>query len=80
MTTTIARVGLVTTTAFVFLLAGVASADAATVPALPATPPASGVPVVGGLADSLVGIATGTYYGAGDATMAVVNSLTGGAA
>jgi hypothetical protein len=35
--------------------------------------------VLGGLVDSLVGIATGTYYGAADATFAVVNSLTGGA-
>jgi hypothetical protein len=46
---------------------------------LPATPSLSGLPVAGGLGDSLVGIATGTYYGAADATVAVVNSLTGGA-
>lgn len=80
MTNKLVRLGLVSTTAFVLVLAGASSADAATVPALPAIPSASGVPVVGGLVDSLAGIATGTYYGAADATMAVVNSLTGGAA
>jgi hypothetical protein len=77
--TKIVRLGLVTAAAFVALLAGASSAGAATVTALPAAPSASGVPVVGGLADSLVGIATGTAYGAAGATMAVVNSLTGGA-
>jgi hypothetical protein len=35
--------------------------------------------VVGGLVDSLVGIATGTAYGAAGATLAVVSSVTGGA-
>jgi hypothetical protein len=74
-----ARLGLVTAAVSAFILAGQSSASAATVPALPAIPSASGVPVVGGLIDSLVGIATGTYYGAADATMAVVNALTGGA-
>jgi hypothetical protein len=78
MTSTLGRLGFVIATAFVFVVAAASSAGAATVPALPATPSASGVPVVGGLADSLVGIATGTYYGAADATMAVVNSVTGG--
>ncbi len=75
--TKIVRLGLLNTAAFAFLLAGQAPASAATVPALP-SPPSSGAPVVGGLVDSLAGIATGTYYGAADATMAVVNSLTGG--
>jgi hypothetical protein len=73
----IVRLGLLNGAAFAFLLAGQSSAGAATVPALP-SPPSSGAPVVGGLMDSLAGIATGTYYGAADATMAVVNSLTGG--
>jgi hypothetical protein len=76
--TKIVRLRLLIAAAFPFLLAGQSPAVAATVPALPSPPP-SGAPVVGGLVDSLVGIATGTYYGAADATMAVVNSLTGGA-
>jgi hypothetical protein len=50
----------------------------APVPTFP-TVPSSGVPVVGGLIDSLVGIGTGTVYGAGGAVLAVLNSLTGGA-
>jgi hypothetical protein len=76
--TKIVRLGLVVAAVSVLTLAGQSAASAATVPALPATPSASSVPVVGGLVDSLVGIATGTYYGAADATLAVVNSLTGG--
>ncbi len=76
--TKIVRLGLVTAAAFAFVLVGQSPAGAATVPPLP-SPPSSGAPVVGGLLDSLVGIAVGTYYGAADATTAVVNSLTGGA-
>jgi hypothetical protein len=75
----IVRLGLVLAAVSAFTLAAQSPASAVTVPPLPATPSASGVPVVGGLVDSLVGIATGTYSGAGDATAAVVNSLTGGA-
>jgi hypothetical protein len=75
--TKIVRLGLGIAAVFAFNLAGQSSASAATVPMLP-SPPSSGAPVVGGLVDSLAGIATGTYYGAADATMAVVNSLTGG--
>jgi hypothetical protein len=75
----IVRLGLVIAAASAFTLAAQTPASALTVPALPATPSLSGLPVVGGLGDSLVGIATGTYYGAADATVAVVNSLTGGA-
>jgi hypothetical protein len=70
------RSGLViAATVGAFVLAVQAPASAIVVPPLPATPSASGVPVVGGLLDSLVGITTGTYYGAADATFAVVNSL-----
>jgi hypothetical protein len=75
----IVRLGLVTAAVSVFILAGQSSAGAATLPALPAVPSASAVPVVGGLVDSLVGIATGTAYGAGGAVLAVVSSVTGGA-
>jgi hypothetical protein len=75
----IIRLALVTAAVSAFILAGQASASAATVPALPAAPSASAVPVVGGLVDSLVGIATGTAYGAAGATLAVVSSVTGGA-
>jgi hypothetical protein len=75
----IVRLVLVIGAASAFILAGQSSASAATVPALPAVPSASAVPVVGGLVDSLVGIATGTYYGAAGATVAVLNSVTGGA-
>jgi hypothetical protein len=39
-----------------------------------------GLPIVGGLIDSVVGIATGAYYGISGATHAVVASLTGGRA
>jgi hypothetical protein len=75
----IVHLGLVIAAVSAFTLTGQSSASAATVPPLPATPSFSAVPVLGGLVDSLVGIATGTYYGAADATFAVVNSLTGGA-
>jgi hypothetical protein len=67
--------GVVTAAVSAFVLAAQSPASAATVPPLPATPSFSGLPVVGGLLDSLVGIATGTYYGAADATFAVLNSL-----
>jgi hypothetical protein len=73
---TIARLGVVTAAVSAFVLAAQSAAGAVvTVPPLPATPSFSGLPVVGGLLDSLVGIATGTYYGAADATFAVLNSL-----
>jgi hypothetical protein len=75
----IMHLGLVIGAVSAFILAGQSSASAATVPALPSVPSASSVPVVGGLVDSLVGIATGTYYGATGATFAVLNSVTGGA-
>jgi hypothetical protein len=75
--TKIVRLGLVIAAVFAFNFAGQSSADAATVPPLPSVP-STGAPVVGGLIDSLAGIVTGTYYGAAGATMAVVNSLTGG--
>jgi hypothetical protein len=38
-----------------------------------------GVVIFGGLIDALVGIGTGTGYGAGGAVGAVLASLTGGA-
>jgi hypothetical protein len=75
----IARLGLVTAAVSAFVLAGQSSASAATLPALPAAPSLSVIPIFGGLADSLIGIATGTAYGAGGAVLAVVSSLTGGA-
>jgi hypothetical protein len=37
-----------------------------------------GLPIVGGLIDSTVGIVTGAYYGIAGATHAVVSSVTGG--
>jgi hypothetical protein len=37
-----------------------------------------GLPIVGGLVDSVVGIVTGAYYGISGATHSVVASLTGG--
>jgi hypothetical protein len=37
-----------------------------------------GVPIFGGLVDSVIGILTGTAYGIGDATAAVLASLVGG--
>jgi hypothetical protein len=74
------RLGLVIAAVSAFTLAGQSSASAATLPALPvAVPSASAVPVFGGLVDSLVGITTGTVYGAGGAVLAVVSSVTGGA-
>jgi hypothetical protein len=48
-------------------------------PALPAAPSASAVPVLGGLIDALVGIATGTAYGSAGATVAVVKVVVCGA-
>jgi hypothetical protein len=71
----IIRLGLVPAAVAAYIVAAQSSASAATVPALPATPSFSGIAVLGGLLDSLVGIATGTYYGAADATMAVLNTL-----
>jgi hypothetical protein len=75
----IVRLGLVVAAVSAFTLVGQSSASAATVPPLPYIPSASAVPVVGGLVDSVVGITTGAYYGAADATFAVLNSLTVGA-
>jgi hypothetical protein len=68
------RLGLVTAAVSAFILTAQSSASAVTVPPLPYIP-ASGLPVVGGFVDSLVGIATGSYYGAAAATFAVLNSL-----
>jgi hypothetical protein len=73
----IVHLGLVIAAVAAFTLVGQSSASAATLPPLPALPSASAVPVVGGLVDSLVGIATGTAYGAGGAVLAVVSSVTG---
>jgi hypothetical protein len=70
-----ARLGVVTTAVSAFVLAAQSAASAATVPALPATPSLGGVPVIGALLDSVVGIVTGAYYGAADATFAVLNTL-----
>jgi hypothetical protein len=70
----IVHLGLVTAAVAAFTLVGQSPASAATLPPLPS---ASAVPVFGGLVDSLVGIATGTVYGAGGATLAVVHSVTG---
>jgi hypothetical protein len=36
------------------------------------------LPIIGGLVDSVVGIATGTAYGIAGAVHAVVSSVTGG--
>ena len=69
------RLGLVSAAVSAFILAAQSTASAATVPPLPATPSFSGIPVVGALLDSLVGIATGSYYGAADATFAGLNTL-----
>jgi hypothetical protein len=69
------RLALVIGAVSASILAGQSSASAATVPPLPYVPSASAVPVVGGLVDSLVGITVGTYYGAADATFAVLNTL-----
>ena len=78
MNTKIVRFGLMIAAASALILAAPLSASAATLPPLPSVPSVP-APVVGGLIDSLVGIATGTAYGAGSATLAVLNSLTGGA-
>jgi hypothetical protein len=69
------RLGVVTAAVSAFVLAAQSSASAATVPPLPYVPSFSALPIVGGYIDALVGIATGSYYGAADATFAVVNSL-----
>ena len=70
----VVRPGLVVAAVSAFIVAAQSPASAAVVPPLPAVP-SSGLPVVGGLVDSLVGIAVGTYYGALDATFAVLNTL-----
>jgi hypothetical protein len=69
----ICRLGLVTSLVCAFVLAAQSTAGAATVP-FPAVP-STGLPVIGGLIDSLVGIATGTAYGAAGAVLAVLRSL-----
>lgn len=73
----IVRFGSMIVTVSALVLAGQWSASAATMPPLPSIP-STGIPVVGGLVDSVAGIAVGTAYGAGAATLAVLNSLTGG--
>jgi hypothetical protein len=69
------RLGLVSAVVCAFILITQSTASAVTLP-FPAVP-STGLPVIGGLVDSLVGIATGTAYGAGGAVLAVVSSLTG---
>lgn len=61
------------------VLAGAPAAGAATLPVPPTVPtilgtasPAGGLPVVGGFADSVLGIVTGTYYGIVGASSAVL--------
>jgi hypothetical protein len=77
----VARRGLLTATAVGgLLLAGSAPlAGAAEIPVPPTVPtilglgsPLGSTPVVGGFTDSVLGIATGTYYGIVGATSAVV--------
>jgi hypothetical protein len=83
MTVNIVRRSLLVATAVGgLMLAGVPLASAATLPAAVAVPsavgtasPGTGLPVVGGLVDSVVGIITGTAYGIGGAASAVVCSL-----
>jgi hypothetical protein len=65
----------------VLMLTGVPLAIAATRPA-PAAPsavsiasPGSGIPIVGRLVDSVVGIVTGTFFGISGATRAVACSI-----
>ena len=70
------RVGLVTAMVTAFIVTAQSAASAVALPPLPAVP-STGLPVVGGLIDALVGIATGTAYGAAGAVLAVVSSVTG---
>ncbi|WP_158887149.1 hypothetical protein [Amycolatopsis anabasis] len=78
---------LVTAVAGVMILAGQSLAGAAILPEAASSPamagnaasPGTGIPILGGLVDSVVGIVTGTAYGIGDAVKAVLASLTGGA-
>jgi hypothetical protein len=66
---------LVGSASVIALLAGQSVAGAETAPV---ASPGAGIPVFGGLVDSVVGIVTGTVYGIGGAASAVLASLTGG--
>jgi hypothetical protein len=57
------------------MLAGVPLASTATLPAAVAAPSPGGLPIVGALIDSVVGIVTGTTYGIGGAASAVLCPL-----
>jgi hypothetical protein len=70
------RLGLVAALATAFVVATQSTAGAVTLPPFPVVP-STGLPVVGGLVDSLVGIATGTVHGAAGAALAVVSSVLG---
>jgi hypothetical protein len=78
---TVRRSLLVATAVGGLMLAGVPPASAATLPAAVASPsaviatPGTGVPVAGGLIDSVVGIITGTFYGIRGAASAVLCPL-----
>jgi hypothetical protein len=72
---------LVATAVGGLMLASVPLASAATLPAAVTSPsaviatPGTGVPIAGGLIDSVVGIITGTLYGISGATRAVACSI-----
>jgi heme A synthase len=72
------RLGLVTAATSVFILASQTLAQRRHRASTPSHPACLRGPRGGGLLDSVADIATGTYYGAADAAVAVVNSLTGG--
>ena len=73
MTMNIVRRSLLVVTAVGgLMLAGMPLAGAAT---LPAAPSPGGLPIVGALVDSVVGIVTGTTYGIGGAASAVLCPL-----
>jgi hypothetical protein len=70
---------LIATASAGLMLAGAPFASAAALPVPPTVPtvlgqasPAGGLPVVGGFADSVLGILTGTYYGIVGASSAVL--------
>jgi hypothetical protein len=66
------RLGLVAARATASVVATRSTAGAVTLPPFPVVP-STGLPVIGGLVDSLVGIATG----AAGAALAVVSSVLG---
>jgi hypothetical protein len=73
----VARRGLlIATTAGALALAGAPVANAATAPAAVAVAsPGTGIPILGGLIDSIVGIITGTVYGIAGAAGAAACSV-----